>query len=86
MQGSMNAAMVAGATLPPTARWDKDLLPDLFETYGVSFWNAAPTMIVDVLASARCEVGETQGADRWWRCNADRRGRTAEEPLWPRFR
>jgi fatty-acyl-CoA synthase len=53
MQGSMNAAMVTGATLLLMARWDKDLLPDLFETYGVSFWNAAPTMIVDVLASAR---------------------------------
>ncbi len=52
MQGSMNAAMVAGATLLLMARWDKDLLPDLFETYGVTFWNAAPTMIVDVLASA----------------------------------
>ena len=53
MQGSMNAAVVTGATLLLMARWDKDLLPDLFETYGVTFWNAAPTMIVDVLASAR---------------------------------
>jgi fatty-acyl-CoA synthase len=53
MQGSMNAAIVAGATLLLMARWDKDLLPDLFETYGVTFWNAAPTMIVDVLASVR---------------------------------
>jgi fatty-acyl-CoA synthase len=52
MQGSMNAAIVAGATLLLMARWDRDLLPDLFETYGVTFWNAAPTMIVDVLASA----------------------------------
>lgn len=52
MQGSMNAAIVTGATLLLVARWDKDLLPDLFETYGVTFWNAAPTMIVDVLASA----------------------------------
>jgi fatty-acyl-CoA synthase len=52
MQGSMNAAVVAGATLVLMARWDKDLIPDLFETYGVTFWNAAPTMIVDVLASA----------------------------------
>lgn len=52
MQGSMNAAIVTGATLLLMARWDKDLLPDLFETYGVTFWNAAPTMIVDVLASA----------------------------------
>ena len=53
MQGSMNAAVVTGATLLLMARWDKDLLPDLFETYGVTFWNAAPTMIVDVLASVR---------------------------------
>jgi fatty-acyl-CoA synthase len=52
MQGSMNAAIVAGATLVLMARWDKDLIPDLFETHGVTFWNAAPTMIVDVLASA----------------------------------
>ncbi|MVT50586.1 AMP-binding protein [Bradyrhizobium yuanmingense] len=52
MQGSMNAAIVSSATLLLMARWDKDLLPDLFETYGVTFWNAAPTMIVDVLASA----------------------------------
>jgi fatty-acyl-CoA synthase len=53
MQGSMNAAIVAGATLVLLARWDKDLIPDLFATYGVTFWNAAPTMIVDVLSSAR---------------------------------
>lgn len=53
MQGSMNAAIIAGATLVLMARWDKDLIPDLFEAYGVTFWNAAPTMIVDVLASER---------------------------------
>jgi fatty-acyl-CoA synthase len=52
MQGSMNAAIVAGATLVLMARWDKDLIPDLFEAHCVTFWNAAPTMIVDVLASA----------------------------------
>ena len=52
MQGSMNAAIVAGATLVLLARWDKDLIPNLFEAHGVTFWNAAPTMIVDVLASA----------------------------------
>ncbi|CAN7726089.1 long-chain-fatty-acid--CoA ligase [Bradyrhizobium sp. LjRoot220] len=50
MQGSMNAAIVAGASLVLMARWDKDLIPDLFEAHGVTFWNAAPTMIVDVLA------------------------------------
>lgn len=53
MQGSMNAAIVTGATLVLMARWDKDLVPELFEAYGVTFWNAAPTMIVDVLASAQ---------------------------------
>ncbi|MEH2479825.1 fatty-acyl-CoA synthase [Nitrobacteraceae bacterium AZCC 2146] len=52
MQGSMNAAISVGATLVLMARWDKDLIPELFETYGVTFWNAAPTMIVDVLSSA----------------------------------
>jgi fatty-acyl-CoA synthase len=51
MQGSMNAAIVARATLVVMARWNRDLIPDLFETHGVTFWNAAPTMIVDVLAS-----------------------------------
>ncbi|UZE52006.1 long-chain-fatty-acid--CoA ligase [Rhodopseudomonas sp. P2A-2r] len=51
MQGSMNAAIIAGATLVIMARWNRDLIPDLFEAYGVTFWNAAPTMIVDVLAS-----------------------------------
>lgn len=57
MQGSMNAAIVIGATLVLMVRWDKDLIPDLFETHGVTFWNAAPTMIVDVLASPRFRDG-----------------------------
>ncbi|MET0723606.1 MAG: long-chain-fatty-acid--CoA ligase [Tardiphaga sp.] len=52
MQGSMNAAISIGATLLLMARWDKDLIPELFEAHGVTFWNAAPTMIVDVLSSA----------------------------------
>jgi fatty-acyl-CoA synthase len=51
MQASMNAGIFAGATLVLMARWDRELIPPLFEKYGVSFWNAAPTMIVDVLAS-----------------------------------
>jgi fatty-acyl-CoA synthase len=51
MQGSMNAAISVSATLMLMARWDKDLIPDLFEAHGVTFWNAAPTMIVDVLSS-----------------------------------
>lgn len=51
MQASMNAGIFAGATLVLMARWDRELIAPLFERYGVTFWNAAPTMIVDVLAS-----------------------------------
>lgn len=52
MQGSMNAAVSIGATLVLMARWDKDLIPEFFEAHGVTFWNAAPAMIIDVLSSA----------------------------------
>lgn len=51
MQASMNAGIHAGATLVIIARWDRDLVEPLFARHGVTFWNAAPTMIVDVLAS-----------------------------------
>jgi fatty-acyl-CoA synthase len=61
MQGSMNAAVVAGATLLLMARWDKDLPPDLFETYGVTFWNAAKGRLglgklVDLTATAPAKI------------------------------
>jgi fatty-acyl-CoA synthase len=51
MQASMNGGIAAGVTMVVMARWDRDLVPLLFEKYGVTFWSAAPTMIVDVLAS-----------------------------------
>jgi len=51
MQGSMNAAICVGATMVVTTRWNRELIPALFEAHGVTFWNAAPTMIVDVLGS-----------------------------------
>jgi fatty-acyl-CoA synthase len=51
MQASMNAGIHTGATLVIMARWDRDLVEPLFARHGVTFWNAAPTMIVDVLAS-----------------------------------
>ena len=51
MQGSMNAGLYAGAAMVLMARWDRDLVPTLFEDFGVTFWNAAPTMVVDVMAS-----------------------------------
>lgn len=51
MQGSMNAAIAAGATLVLMTRWDRDLASRLLQRYAVTFWNAAPTMISDVLSS-----------------------------------
>jgi fatty-acyl-CoA synthase len=51
MQASMSAGLFAGAALVIMSRWDKSLIPALFERHGVTYWNAAPTMIADVLAS-----------------------------------
>lgn len=51
MQVSMHGGLAVGATLVLMARWDRDLIPPLFERYGVTFWSAAPTMVVDALAS-----------------------------------
>jgi fatty-acyl-CoA synthase len=53
MQASMSAGIYAGAALVIMTRWDRDLIPDLFIRHRVTWWSAAPTMIVDVLASAR---------------------------------
>lgn len=52
MQNSMSAGLFAGAALVIMTRWDKSLIPTLFERHGVTLWNAAPTMIADVMASA----------------------------------
>lgn len=52
MQASMSAGLYAGAALVIMTRWDRDLIPDLFARHHVTWWSAAPTMIVDVLASA----------------------------------
>jgi fatty-acyl-CoA synthase len=51
MQVSMNAGLVAGATVVLMTRWDPDLVAPLFTSYGVTVWSAAPTMLVDVLAA-----------------------------------
>ena len=51
MQASMSAGLYAGAALVIMSRWDKSLIPALFERHGVTYWNAAPTMIADVLES-----------------------------------
>ena len=50
MQGSMNAGIYAGATMVILTRWDADAAIDLFARYGVTFWNAPPTMVVDMLS------------------------------------
>ncbi|HWK45649.1 MAG TPA: AMP-binding protein, partial [Stellaceae bacterium] len=51
MQVSMNGGLVSAATMVIMARWDRDLIPPLFDAYGVTLWSAAPTMVVDVLAA-----------------------------------
>lgn len=51
MQASMSAGLYAGAALVLMTRWDRDLIPALFKRHRVTWWSAAPTMIVDVMAS-----------------------------------
>ena len=50
MQASMGGGLYAGATLLLLTRWNRDLVAPLFIEHGVTFWSAAPTMIVDVMA------------------------------------
>ena len=52
MQASMGMGLYAGAALVIMTRWDKDLIPACSSVIGVTYWSAAPTMIVDVLASS----------------------------------
>ncbi len=58
MQASMSAGLYAGASLVIMTRWNRDLIPSLFARHRVTWWSAAPTMIVDVLA-ARDHADET---------------------------
>lgn len=53
MQASMSAGLFAGAALVLMTRWNRDLIPALFRRHKVTWWSAAPTMIVDVLSSDR---------------------------------
>lgn len=50
MQGSMNAAILSGATLLIMTRWDAAAAMRLFARFGVTFWNAPPTMVIDMLS------------------------------------
>ena len=50
MQGSMNAAIYVGASLLVLTRWDADAAITMFARHGVTFWNAPPTMVVDMMS------------------------------------
>jgi len=51
MVAGMAHGLCAGAALVLMSRWDADLVPILLRRHHVSWWSAAPTMIVDVLGS-----------------------------------
>lgn len=51
MMASMATALYAGAALILMTRWDAEAIPALFRRYRPTWWSAAPTMVVDVLAS-----------------------------------
>lgn len=51
MQASMSAGIFAGAALVLMTRWNRMIVPVLLQRHHVTWWSAAPTMIVDVLAS-----------------------------------
>lgn len=53
MQASMSAGLFAGAALVLMTRWDRNIIPAIFTRHKVTWWSAAPTMIVDVMASAK---------------------------------
>ena len=57
MQVSMNGGLASGITIVLMARWDRDLIVPLFLRHGVTLWSAAPTMVVDVLASPDFDPG-----------------------------
>lgn len=51
MIASMAEAICAGAALVLLTRWNPDAVPGLLRRHKVTWWSAAPTMIVDVLGS-----------------------------------
>lgn len=51
MMASMAHAITSGAALVLLTRWDADAIPELLRRHKVTWWSAAPTMIVDVLGS-----------------------------------
>lgn len=51
MMASMAAALYCGAALILMTRWDAAAIPALFRRYRPTWWSAAPTMVIDVLAA-----------------------------------
>lgn len=51
MVAAMAHAITTGAALVLLTRWDADAVPALLRRHKVTWWSAAPTMIVDVLGS-----------------------------------
>ncbi|WP_188608117.1 AMP-binding protein [Chelatococcus reniformis] len=50
MQATLNGGIYAGATLLIMARWDAAAAVELFSRYRPTFFNAPPTMVIDLLA------------------------------------
>ncbi|HTJ93850.1 MAG TPA: long-chain fatty acid--CoA ligase [Pararobbsia sp.] len=53
MQGGMNCAIYAGATIVILPRWDRDVAAACIEHYRVTTWQCISTMMVDFLSNPR---------------------------------
>lgn len=52
MQNGMNVPILLGGTVVLLPRWDPRAAATLIERHKISFWSAAPAMLVDLLADA----------------------------------
>jgi fatty-acyl-CoA synthase len=55
MQGSLNQAILWGATVVHTLRWDRETAAELIQRYRVSSWTSISTMAIDFLANPNVE-------------------------------
>lgn len=55
MQHSMSTPLVAGVPVVVITRWDRDVALAMIKTHGITYLNAPPTMVVDLLASEAIE-------------------------------
>jgi fatty-acyl-CoA synthase len=51
MQGSLNQAILWGASVVHTLRWDRETAAELIQRYKVSSWTSISTMAIDFLAN-----------------------------------